>query len=406
MVAAMVWAGGCTARSEQGLKPIAKTLLVRPSFATLRAGETIQLTVQVNDSANHPVPGAPIVFEARENGIARVSEHGLLSAFGAVGRDSILVRSGTLSRYVDVTVIAGKPSRIEIIAGAGQSGSAGSPLPVPVTMIVRDAFGNAVPRAAVALRAPNGGSAMPASLMSDLSGAARAIWTLGPLAGVQTLSVSADSASASVDAYARAGAMAHVQDIDPVSRRTFAGDSVGIRLRAVDDFGNGVADVVFAYSVEAGGGAVTPARIETDSTGMANTRWRTGIKAGANVLLVRAFQQRDTTFRRSIVTVGGAPAKMMLVSDAVTRGRPGEAVARSPVVRVVDRYSNPSAAVRVRFLPSSPSSVVDPSEVVTDDLGRATLHKWILGPERDQLLSIVADGIADTVRVRARVSKP
>lgn len=393
---------GCTSRSDIHPSSRAVELQVRPPVLALHAGETVQIAVQVNDASGRPVGGAPINFAADSNGIVRVSHLGVLSAVGPAGQDSIRISSGTLTRSIPVTVRAGPPNVIEIASTALREGLAGTSLSAPIVVTVRDAYGNTVSRAPVHFTTETGGEASPATVISDAAGIARTMWTLGALAGSQTLLVRADSAQTVVEATARAGTMSRIQNMDPISKRTHAGDSVTVTLRATDQFGNGVAGVVFAFTVDSGGGTVLPARVESDSIGIARTSWRTGRIAGTNTLRVRAFQVQDTSFSLAVRTIGGVPTTLALVTGDNQNTKAGTAVSRAPVVRVSDKYGNPVSAVRIRFLTSSVDATVDPTELVTDDQGRAALRAWILKTPGEQTLLVIADGIADTLRVKAR----
>jgi len=399
--------GACGSNDEGRVSAGGTELLVRPPAVTLRAGEAVQLAAQVNGATGGAIGGAPLAFSAESTSIVRISHQGLISATGAAGRDSVTVSSGTLRFQVPVTVTAGHPSVAEVVAGARQTGLAGATLAEPLVVTVRDAYGNAVSRSPVRFGAESGGEAAPAIATTDATGTARVLWTLGPLAGTHLLLVSADSASAAtatVEAVARPGSMARVVNVDPVGRRTVAGDTVTVRLRAQDTFGNGVQSAVFAFSVAGGGGDVAPPRVESDTTGLAVTRWRTGNKAGTNALQVRAFEAQDTTFQVSFRTISGPPTALQLVSGDGQRARAATAVRRAPVVRVTDRFGNPVPAVRVRFATTTADASVQPQELVTDDQGNATPRVWTLGVVGDQELVVVADGVADTVRVRARAT--
>lgn len=394
----------CTAKEASDQTSEATELVVRPATVSLRAGETMQLAAQVNDARGRPVGDAPIAFSAAANSIVRVSSQGLVSAAGVAGRDSISVTSGVLVRRIAVAVNAGHPAVIEVLGGADQNGVVGSIVPEPLAFVVRDAYGNAIPRTTVRFVAGAGGAASPEAVTTDASGTARVLWTLGSLAGTQALVVMADSATISVEATAQAGMMARVVNIDPMARRTSAGDTIHVRLRTLDAFGNGVEGTTVAFSARVGGGEVAPARVESDSTGLAEARWRTGTVAGPNVLHVHAFQVHDTTFQISIRTIGGPPSAVQLVSGDGQRARAGVPVRRPPVIRVVDRFGNPVSAVRVRFSTPSPGAVVQPTELVTDEEGKAAPRVWTLGTSGEQQLLIAADGVADTLRVRARVT--
>lgn len=393
---------GCTSDANTDNTARAVELVVRPTVLSLHAGETVQIAVQVNDANGRPIGGAPIDFAADSNSIVRVSHLGVLSAVGQAGQDSIRISSGALSQTIAVTVRAGPPRAIDIASTDVREGLAGSALNAPIVVTVRDAYGNTVPRAAVHFTTEADGEASPVTVNTDAAGIARTVWTLGSLAGSQALQVRADSAQTVVEATARAGSMAQIQNIDPISRRTHAGDSVTVKLRATDQFGNGVAGVVFAFSVDNGRGTVLPARVESDSIGIAQTVWRTGTIAGTNTLRVRAFQVTDTSFSLAVRTIGGVPTTLELVSGDNQTARTGTAVARAPVVRVTDTFGNPVSAVRISFSTTAANAVIDPAELVTDDQGRAALRSWKLGAVGAQTLLVVADGIADTLQVRAR----
>jgi hypothetical protein len=154
-----------------------------------------------------------------------------------------------------------------------------------------------------------------------------------------------------------------------------------------------------AFSVAGGGGSVAPARVETGADGLAQTQWLTGTDAGINVLAVRAIDVRDTTIRIDVRTHGGAPAAARLVRGGNQRAAVGAAVPVAPIIRVVDQYGNDVSTARVRFLASSGS--IEPAEAVTDDEGRVTVQRWVLGAPGLNTLSVLVDGVADTLRVTA-----
>lgn len=401
--AVIIVSAACTDVPPPGSGPAA-ALVVRPSSVTLRAGETVQLSAQVNDAMGRPLGGASITYTAGVDSLVRVTSVGLVSAAGSAGSASVLVSSDTLTRAIPVTVVAGAPGSIEVADGSGQLGTAGAMLDAPIAIMVRDVFGNPTPRVPLQLTLQTGGSVVPATLSTDAVGTARVRWTLGPVAGVQVLLVRAESVTTTVDAVARPGPMTQVVDVDPRTRRTHAGDTIAVRLRALDAFGNGVPGTVFAFSVAEGRGDVLPARVESDSNGIAVTRWRTDTLVGTNALRARAFQTRDTTFELRVRTLGGAAAALRLLSGDGQRVRAGLRLPRSPQVKVVDRYGNPVAAVRVRFRTDTTRAAVAPAEVITDDEGVAQPSAWILGQAGEHQLQVIADGVRDTVRVRARAT--
>jgi hypothetical protein len=75
---------------------------------------------------------------------------------------------------------------LKIVSGGGQSGAAGSALPSAIVVQALDSSGKPMAGLGVAY-GPSAGSLNPTSGMTDSTGKASAIWTLGPTAGPDTL---------------------------------------------------------------------------------------------------------------------------------------------------------------------------------------------------------------------------
>lgn len=376
-------------------------VIVRPPVVHLRAGEGAQLAAQVNDATGRAIGGAEITFSTATPRMIRVSPVGAVSSLGPVGEGSVTVASGSTHREVAVVVSAGVASTARVMTGNGQAGEAGSTLPEPVVVSVSDAFGNLVPRAEVRFTASAEGAPEPPVATTDAAGMARTVWTLGATAGPQTLTATVADASAIVEAVASPGRMASIDAVGSLVRRTSAGDTVPVRLRAADRHGNGVPGVVVAFAVERGGGMVAPARMETGADGLAQTRWATGTTAGLNVLRVRAIDVRDTTITLDLRTHGGAASAVRLVRGSGQRAASGATVATPPTIRVVDVHGNVVSAARVRFQASA-GGTVEPPEAVTDENGEVRVGRWVLGGAGENILSVIVDGVADTLRVAAQ----
>ncbi|HEY6110609.1 MAG TPA: Ig-like domain-containing protein, partial [Gemmatimonadales bacterium] len=84
------------------------------------------------------------------------------------------------------TVSAGPPARITVQGGNGQTAPAGTALPIPYLVGVRDAFDNPVSGATVSWSVTAGGTVSPAQAVTDSIGHASGIRTLGVHAGTQT----------------------------------------------------------------------------------------------------------------------------------------------------------------------------------------------------------------------------
>lgn len=78
------------------------------------------------------------------------------------------------------TAVVGPPTQISIVQGDGQTGMAGGPAPTTLIVMVTDSEGYPVPGVTVYwLSIEGGGTATPLSPTTDLTGLARANWTLG-----------------------------------------------------------------------------------------------------------------------------------------------------------------------------------------------------------------------------------
>src|SRR5207245_8806276 len=113
--------------------------------------------------------------------------------------------TGVTSGTVNVT--AGTPTQIGVNAGNNQTATTGTPVPVPPSVIVRDASGNPVAGMAVTFAvAAGGGSITGASQTTSASGiAAVGSWTLGTTAGTNTLTATATGPTGSPGTFTATG---------------------------------------------------------------------------------------------------------------------------------------------------------------------------------------------------------
>ncbi|MBX9927315.1 MAG: hypothetical protein K2X99_00250 [Gemmatimonadaceae bacterium] len=81
------------------------------------------------------------------------------------------------------------PGRMELVSGGGQTGVAGTTLPLPIRVRVVNLDGT--PAVGVAVRAipPGGGSTNPVEAVSGADGIIQYVWTLGQITGGQTLTL-------------------------------------------------------------------------------------------------------------------------------------------------------------------------------------------------------------------------
>jgi hypothetical protein len=111
---------------------------------------------------------------------------GVLAALLAAG-------SLTCGENVEPTVA----TDIEPLSGNAQTGAVGSVLPNPLTVLVTDASGNAVPGVSVSWAAQGGGSVSASSAQTGSNGRASVQRTLGPTVGQQTTTATVSGLSGS-----------------------------------------------------------------------------------------------------------------------------------------------------------------------------------------------------------------
>jgi len=161
----------------------------------------------------NPVANEPLVFRILSgngsfNGLSTVTVNTDLTGLAAarwtlgtaVGMQTIVVSHGDST--VQFTATAGPSSnqKLLLINGGDQSGSPGQPLPQPIVVQVRDEFENPVSGQTVTFTVIAGMGRLQGAaekvLLTDGSGNASVIWTLGPYRGMaQNLQITASSNS-------------------------------------------------------------------------------------------------------------------------------------------------------------------------------------------------------------------
>jgi hypothetical protein len=176
---------------------------------------------------------------------------------------------------------AGPPAALSVVSGSPQEGPVGSQLAAPLTVKVVDSNNRAVAGTVVTFSpSAGGGTVSSARDTTDAEGLASVNWTLGSLVGAMRVEarVSGINAAAVFNATARAGSAAGVQRVSSAPGTSAAGfelpDSVAVRV--TDQFGNAVAGAAVEFSVQNGGGAVSPAAATTNAEGIARVNWVLG----------------------------------------------------------------------------------------------------------------------------------
>ncbi len=149
-----------------------------------------------------------------------------------------------------------------------------------------------------------GASVNPASSMTDAAGLASTIWTLPQTAGARTATATMSGAGGSPVSFSATALPGPATQLtlrsgDAQTAEVGTALPLPLKVRAADQFGNGVAGVVVSWQVTGGGGGVSPMNSTTDTSG-ATTGWTLGATIGAQTAqgAVTGLTGSPVAFRR------------------------------------------------------------------------------------------------------------
>ena len=167
-----------------------------------------QPVVQIQDAAGNPAPITKTIFATLRSGGGTLSGTTSLSTGGGssvtftnlaisglAGPRTLLFSASGLASDSSATfsLIAGKAAQIAADSPVTQSAPVGTPVASPPSVVVKDGAGNPVAGVTVTFAVTQGaGSLNGPTQVTDASGVATVSdWTLGPLAGVNTVTATA-----------------------------------------------------------------------------------------------------------------------------------------------------------------------------------------------------------------------
>lgn len=181
------------------------------------------------------------------------------------------------------------PTGLVIVDGNAQTGVAGELLEEPLVVRITTEDGEPVEGASVVWTVTTGGGSIePTPVVTDADGRAEAEWTLGGTIGEQTATVTMGGLSVVFRATAADSRLPSAVVIVGGDGQTGATESQLLNplvVRVENEFGRPVAGLEVVWSVESGGGIVTPATTTTDSDGRAQVNWTLGLSRGQQSVL-------------------------------------------------------------------------------------------------------------------------
>lgn len=284
--------GGGNSSTVSSTQTVASIALVGGNNQSATAGTELPepLEALILDQAGLPIAGQVVNFKvvtgggtvfagaaaSDADGCAR--ERWTLGTQAGVQKIEVRAVDSTGAAVVYATfeaiAVAGAAQSVSIASGDSQSAQQLQPVPLPVKVVVKDAYGNPTPGISVAFAANNGGSALPESAVTDASGEAAATWTLGQAVGTQTL-------SALVVGLPPVSFSATVTPLPPGPATTIAkisGDSqiigqhsvLSLQVAVTDVLGNPVPGKHVTFSAAPGSGYIRPETLSQYNYGMAD----------------------------------------------------------------------------------------------------------------------------------------
>lgn len=248
-------------------------------------------TVRVVASDGVGVPNATVTFGAPAGGKVDPSSvltnasgtaSATLTLGGAIGPQSFAAVAGSFSTSISAIATAGDPKSIAAVSGVSQVDTVLRTLKLPLTVKLADQFGNPVPDVTVSWSRTRGTGAVDAATsVTDGDGQASVRYTLGNVAGIDSVVASATGVTASA-IFTEQG-LAGAPGVIAASSGT--GQTARILqvlapfvIRVTDDNGNPIVGATVTWTATNG---TLSATTTTDATGTSSNTMTVGSVAGS-----------------------------------------------------------------------------------------------------------------------------
>ncbi len=355
---------------------------------------SVPLRVLIQDRLGVPIAGSPVSFAVTQGGgsivpgTANTAPDGIASAQWTLGpvagsAQEVRVQAGSAAATFGAQAQPGPAASLEATAGQGQTGPAGSAVPVPPAVQVRDALGNPVGGVPVSFAVGLGGGIVTGANGTSGTNGVVAVgsWQLGQLAGPNTLIASAPGVPAlTFNATGQPGPAATLAVHQGQGQGAPAGSPVPVSPAVVvrDQFGNPVSGAAVAFGVTGGGGSITGAAATSNDAGIAAVgSWTLGPAPGLNTLSASVAGITPLQFTAVATAV---PASIAINGGDNQSAPTGAPVPVQPSVIVRDALNNPLAGIPVNFAVTGGGGSIAGAAATTNSSGVATLESWTLGP--------------------------
>ena len=177
-----------------GIGANAATVVIAPRGTTVPSGSPFSFAAVAKDSAGQAIPGTPVIWTSLDPTVAGITAVTAGSGIAGLQRGSARIVAQLLTGPADTVLVNVTLPASQIIAqgGNGQTGAAGAQLAQPLVAKVAATDGVGVAGVTVTFAVASGaGSLTNLNVVTDANGLAQTSWTLGPLAGTQSVTASA-----------------------------------------------------------------------------------------------------------------------------------------------------------------------------------------------------------------------
>jgi adhesin/invasin len=358
-------------------------------------------SVRVTDAAGNPVAGVTVTYAVATGGgsVTGPSQVTDAAGFAAVGGWTLGAVAGGNTLTATSTGLSGSPltftatgtvgqaATIALDGGDNQSAVIGTTVSIGPSVKVTDAGGNPVSGVAVTFAVTGGGGSITgANPTTNAAGIATlGSWTLGPVAGSNTLTASSSGLNGSPVIFTAMGTVGQAMTIaldGGNDQSAVAGTAVSLdpSVKIIDAGGNPVSGVAVTFAVTSGGGSITGSNQTTNAVGVATVgSWTLGTLVGTNTLTASSAGLNGSPVTFTATGTVGQAATIALNAGDNQSAAEGTAVAIDPSVKVTDAGGNPVSGVAVTFAVASGGGSITGANQTTNAAGIATVGSWTLG---------------------------
>jgi adhesin/invasin len=367
--------------------------------ATVATSVTARPSVKATDAYGNAVPGVSVMFAVAGGGGSVTGGAQLTNANGIATVDNWLLGTTAGANTVTATAsglvgsplafsatgTAGAATSIAISGASSQAGVVATAVTTRPAVKATDTHGNPVSGVSIVFAVGTGGGIVTGAAQTTNADGIATVgsWTLGSVAGPNTLTASASGPISPVTfiASATSGAAATLAIIAGNNQSATVATAVSTApaVRVTDTQGNAVSGVSVTFAMSSGGGSVTNPVRATDATGAATIgSWVLGATAGSNTLTATvAAVASPATF---IATGNPGPAASLSLLSGNDQTAPvGSAVGVRPAVKVADTHGNGVSGITVIFAIAGGGGTLTGTTQTTATNGIATVGSWTLG---------------------------